>query len=160
MTDDSEGAWQFRKTVAANTNCTACALLCRYTIMHMNTHTHSPYKVFFCPPFPVIVPSSQAFLTEKSWAPHRSSSIHWKCHQTVCICASSLAVWHFAQSFHALRPLLSYMDIMCSLCVSEDILYDSHHLHSQLSLQIPLARTQYCTVKNYCAWELGNFNKK
>lgn len=27
---------------------------------------------------------------------HRSSSIRWKCHPTVCICASSLPMWHFA----------------------------------------------------------------
>lgn len=41
-------------------------------------------------------------------------SIHVKCHQTVC--ASFLAVWCFTQSFHALQPLLSRRDIMCSLC--------------------------------------------
>ena len=51
---------------------------------------------------------------------HRSYYSPWKCHQTVHICVSYLAVWHLNQSPHALRsyistPLQLYMDIMCSV---------------------------------------------
>lgn len=35
-----------------------------------------------------------------------------------------------------------------------------HHLHSPLSLKIPIAYTQCYTVKNYYAWELGKFYKR
>ena len=56
---------------------------------------------------------------EQGSPPHRSGSVPWKCHHTVCICGCSLAGWHLTQSLRALRlyssaPLHSYMDIMCS----------------------------------------------
>lgn len=96
--------------------------------------------------FPLLLCQAHSFPDRRAVSnpPNRSHSVQWKCHQTVCIRASTLTVWH---SLSMPFSKLCYMWTECVHCVStanvsEDIHSDSHHLHSQLSLRKPLTHTQ------------------
>lgn len=140
-------AWQLWGNCNSNNNCVITAQV------HNNAYKNI-WDVCF-PSFCSFAFFSETTMTARQqcrpWQNEPSFSIPQKCHQTDNICASSPSVGHMTQSLHALQSVqlsatsvihgYKVFSVLLKPIVSEDILYDSHHLHSPLSPKIPLAHT-------------------